>query len=126
MTGIKIPPFMKKILLVTLISFWFGSVVLAQGWQHNFGSTGFDIANSVIQTSDGGYISAGGTFGYGGPGRNIYVIKTNAQGKMQWQQVIGATGDQEAFGIVENSLGEFYVAGQTTSGGAGGIDVFIA
>ena len=53
-------------------------------WNQTFGGAGYDIGNSVKQTSDGGYIITGETEDVVMPGvngeKNIYLIKTDANG----------------------------------------------
>ena len=94
-------------------------------WEKNFGGNGIQYAYSVIQTSDGGYIATGYTDTYGSGGNDVYVVKVNTYGRMQWQQVIGGSGDDKGMGIVQNSSGEYYICGQTNSSGAGNYDVYV-
>lgn len=67
-------------------------------WQHGFATLGSDgspasvtDANSVIQTSDGGYAVAGrwsdDSFNSGNGARGALLLKLNASGGEQWQQV---------------------------------------
>lgn len=49
-------------------------------WTKTYGGTGDDRANSVQQTSDGGYILAGSTDSKGAGGTDVYLIKTNEFG----------------------------------------------
>lgn len=54
-------------------------------WNKEFGGSGIFGANSVDQTSDGGFILAGmaSPSGYGGTGKS-WIIRTNAKGSEQW------------------------------------------
>src|SRR5512144_1792502 len=94
-------------------------------WEKNFGGSGTQYLYSVVQTNDGGYIATGYTDTYGAGGNDVYIVKTNSYGRMQWQQVLGGSGDDKGFGIVQNASGEYYICGQTNSSGAGNYDVYV-
>ena len=84
-----------------------------------YGGSGDEQANSVIQTSDGGYALAGWTDSYGNGYYNFWLVKTDSQGNQQWTQTYGASGDSEAYSLVQTSDGGYALAGFTNSTGAG-------
>jgi hypothetical protein len=49
-------------------------------WQHTFGGTGDDVANSARPTADGGYVVAGSTLSFGAGGGDMWVMKLDADG----------------------------------------------
>src|SRR6185436_19703699 len=49
-------------------------------WTKTYGGASVDIAYSVRQTTDGGYIVAGSTFSFGAGDWDVYLIKTNSFG----------------------------------------------
>ncbi len=49
-------------------------------WQRTFGGQNFDNGNSVLQTTDGGYIICGFETSFGNGNGNIYLIKTDSTG----------------------------------------------
>jgi hypothetical protein len=94
-------------------------------WAKTYGGTGWDIPLSVQQTSDGGYIVAGTTSSFGAGGGDIFLIKTNAFGNVQWAKTYGGTGDDVAYSVRQTSDGGYIVASYTSSFGAGTYDAFL-
>jgi len=94
-------------------------------WTRMYGGTGVDIGNSVRQTSDGGYIIAGSTSSFGVSYYDVYLIKTNASGDTLWTRTFGGTNDDEGFSVQQTSDGGYIIAGETSSFGAGGYDVWL-
>jgi hypothetical protein len=90
-------------------------------WSQLFGGTGTDLANTVQQTSDGGYIVAGSTRSNDGTATNyhgktdIWVVKINALGGLEWQNALGGSEDEEATSVFETVDGNFIVSGTTQS-----------
>lgn len=72
-------------------------------WQKTYGGGSNDVANSVIQTADGGYVLAGATSSFPMPSasNDIWVIKLNSLGVVQWQQRYGTGPDESAKAIVQ-------------------------
>jgi len=94
-------------------------------WAKTYGGTSADVANSVQQTSDGGYIVAGTTTSFGAGGNEILLIKTNAFGNLQWAKTYGEAGNDVAYSVQRTSDGGYIVAGTTTSFGAGSLDILL-
>jgi hypothetical protein len=88
-------------------------------WQNTFGDRSTDIAFSVQQTTDGGYVAAGmGTIVLGNSGNPYYwVIKMNNTGAIEWEKHIGGQDNslQVAKSIRQTFDGGYIVAGQTAS-----------
>jgi len=66
----------------------------AQTWQKALGGTSDDAAYGVAQTSDGGYIVAGYTESFGAGGSDMYLVKVDTSGTLQWQKTFGGPGDE--------------------------------
>jgi hypothetical protein len=94
-------------------------------WTRTYGGTRADGGNSVQQTSDSGYIIAGGTQSFGAGSCDVYLIKTNASGDTQWTRTYGETYDDMGWSVQQTSDGGYIIAGITLSFGAGGCDVYL-
>ena len=88
-------------------------------WDRTFGGTGTDIAYSVQQTFDKGYILTGFTFSYGAGSNDFWLIKTDANGNLEWDKTFGGTGDDRAYSVQQTSDGGYILVGFTGSYGSG-------
>ena len=89
------------------------------------GGKNYDWGESLIQTSDGGYAIAGTTTSFGAGGRDVYVIKLDAKGNLQWTKTIGGRSVEKGSSLVQTSDGGYVIAGETESFGAGNGDVYV-
>ncbi|NOR48092.1 MAG: PKD domain-containing protein [Methanosarcinaceae archaeon] len=94
-------------------------------WNKTFGGTDSDLAYSVQQTSDGGYILAGYTWSYGAGGNDFWLVKADSDGNEQWNKTFGGTNFDSAHSVQQTSDGGYILAGRTTSYGAGGSDFWL-
>jgi hypothetical protein len=80
-------------------------------WNKTYGGQGYDMAYSLVETSDGGYAMAGTTNGeLGAFWGDVWLIKTDSAGNMQWNQTYG---EGFAYSLVATSDGGFAIAGVT-------------
>lgn len=93
-------------------------------WQKVYGGIGYDIARSIQQTADGGYIVAGETSSFGAD-TEVWILKLDGSGSIQWQNRYGGAGVDVAYSIQQTSDGGYIAVGETTSFGAGGADAFV-
>ena len=82
-----------------------------------------ESGSSLIQTSDGGYAIAGITTSFGAGGADVYVVKLDAKGNLQWTKTIGGKSADGGSSLIQTSDGGYAIAGTTTSFGAGWINV---
>ncbi len=94
-------------------------------WTKVIGGSGDDVGYSIRQTRDGGYIIGGYTNSFGAGNYDMYAIKLDNQGNLQWTRTIGGNGDDRAYGVVELSRGGYGLAGYTSSFGSGGVDMYL-
>jgi len=85
-----------------------------------------DVGNSVQQTSDGGYIVIGNTWSFDAkPGEgNIYLVKTDGEGNIEWEGTVDNTDDR-GYGVQQTSDGKYIVVGSTWPSGAGHYSVYL-
>jgi hypothetical protein len=83
------------------------------------------VGSSLIQTSDGGYAIAGYTYSFGAGKADVYVVKLDANGNLQWTKTIGGPKDDWGNSLIQTSDGGYAIAGYTTSFGAGKMDVYV-
>jgi hypothetical protein len=79
-----------------------------------------DEAYSMVLTMDGGVAVTGWTksYGIGTPQfSNIFVLKFDVQGILQWSRVYGGTDDDQAYSIIQTSDSGYAVVGWTRSFG---------
>ena len=81
-------------------------------WSKRLGVTGPDIGRCVIQSSDSGFVIAGQTqHGSGIANQDIYLIKTNKEGLLQWSNTFDNTFPNNAFSVEETVDKGFIIAG---------------
>jgi len=118
----------KTYLLLFLFSFFYSFI---PGTNDCFSQSQFQLvigdssnigeARSIIQTSDGGYIAVGENELFG----DMYVVKLNSSGQLQWNKTIGGVGQDLALSVVETSEGGYAVSGFADSFGPGAEGPFI-
>lgn len=91
-------------------------------WKKTYGGSSYDDGYDILQTIDGGYIIAGNTTSNDGDlignhdSGDIWLIKIDNTGNMQWQKIYGGTtGDDQARTIKQTNDGGFILGGETTS-----------
>lgn len=75
-------------------------------WNRTYGSLKDDEARSVIQTSDGGYILAGGT------GGDALLVKIDSRGNEEWNETYGGPDVDRAESVIQTSDGGYVFAGK--------------
>ena len=90
-------------------------------WERNFGGTSFDNANKIISAERGGFyvvgssrssdIDAASNFG----NKDVWILKIDATGNLQWQKNIGGSNLDEASSVIELQNGSLIVSGESWS-----------
>ena len=94
-------------------------------WNQNYGGSEVELARSVQQTLDCGYIIAGYTTSYGAGNSDFFIIKTDENGNVEWDQTYGGSNDDGCKSVQQTSDGGYIAAGYTYSYGSGCEDVWL-
>ncbi|MEI8134334.1 MAG: T9SS type A sorting domain-containing protein [bacterium] len=93
-------------------------------WQKCLGGTGEEIANSIAQTSDGGYLIVGETNSTDGDVTGLHqslfysdawIAKISPTGELQWQKCFGGYNNDNAQSIIPITGGDYIIAGNAGS-----------
>jgi len=93
-------------------------------WEYTYGGTDMEYEmNTIIQTSDEGYIVSGTSESTDGDvscgplqlGHNYWIVKLDSAGHLQWQNCFGGTDIDEAGAIKETTDHSFIITGYSSS-----------
>lgn len=90
-------------------------------WKKNYGGSGVDMATSIQQTTDGGYIVVGNTrsddrdVGSNKGGFDCWVLKLDTAGNLEWKKSYGGVVNDEAYSIQQTVDGGYIMAGLSLS-----------
>ncbi|MFW9779510.1 MAG: hypothetical protein ACFFE8_11700, partial [Candidatus Heimdallarchaeota archaeon] len=94
-------------------------------WNQTYGGWAGDEINALIQTDDGGYAFSGSTSSFGRGNNDMWLVKTDISGQVQWNQTFGGNDSDWAIGVIHMEDGSFALAGCTQSFGAGEYDMWL-
>ncbi len=95
-------------------------------WEKSFGGDGNDVGYSTISTSDGGFLFVGYTWSYGNE-QQVYVIKTDFHGEIEWERNYGGSMWDVGNTVLEIVGGGFIIVGYSNSPGvsSGNTDILL-
>ena len=82
-------------------------------WNATYGGSASDTLSYAAPTSDGGVIIAGNTASYGGSDTDVWLIKLDGQGKVEWDQVIEKSNNDRSCTVIQTSDGGYLMTGYT-------------
>ncbi|MEI6489309.1 MAG: T9SS type A sorting domain-containing protein [Bacteroidota bacterium] len=110
-------------------------------WEKSFGGSFDEICSNIRQTQDKGYVLVGQSYsndgdvtmhyGVSGDTADIWIVKLDSVGSIQWQKTYGGTSVDGAGSVIQTSDGGYIVGGGTTStfgdftGNHGNIDCLV-
>lgn len=83
-------------------------------WEKTFGGAGIDQGSALVESPDGGLVIAGWTHSPGAGNGDLYCIKTDASGNMQWEKTYGGSFYDVAEDIAAVPGGGYILAGMTS------------
>jgi Secretion system C-terminal sorting domain len=90
-------------------------------WQKCLGGSDNDYGNAVAQTSDGGYILAGGTYSTDGDvvgnrgAEDVWVVRLDDTGGKVWAKTYGGSATEAALSVQQTWDGGFVFGGSSNS-----------
>lgn len=123
---------MQKSKLLLLSFFLISGIANAQttllpDWNYRYGSVISDKLNTLLKTSDGGFLLGGFTDAdsscdvsqHTNGAYDFWIVKLNSQGIMQWEKRYGGDGSDNLTTAVQTSDGGYLLGGISASGISG-------
>ncbi|MEX1131941.1 MAG: T9SS C-terminal target domain-containing protein, partial [Flavobacteriales bacterium] len=97
-------------------------------WQHNYGGSSSEAGRKILPTNDGGYIvtartqsNDGDVIGYYGL-TDIWIIKLNALGELEWQRCMGGSDQEWNETVIRQTSDGGYILGAYTNSTDGDVE----
>jgi hypothetical protein len=83
------------------------------GWNSTIavGSSSLQRFDSIVQTNDRGYALAGFTIYLGAGSYDCWLVKTDAEGRVEWNQTYGSTGLEASTTVIQTPDGGYAIGG---------------
>jgi len=95
-------------------------------WTKTFGGPKVDRVFSVDLTNDGSILLAGITYSYGAGDRDAYLLLTDPNGELLWQNTYGGPGYDNAHTVIVNRMNDIILTGYGDYwSDAGKMDMFL-
>jgi hypothetical protein len=106
-----------RLLLLVIASATFAATSIAQNtkYQRVLGGNADDNNYGIDRTLDGGLIMTGYTKSFGSGGEDIYLIKTNGLGQVEWSKAYGGRANESGWAVRATSDSGFVIAGSTNT-----------
>jgi hypothetical protein len=94
-------------------------------WSNTFGGSLNDNGHSVISTNDAGFTITGMTRSLGDSNGDMWLIKVNVNGQMEWERTYGGDYTESGRTIQQTVDGGYIIIGQTESIALGYNDAYL-
>jgi len=96
-----------------------------QQWERTYSGPTEPLLNCVRQTQDGGYILAGRCCNEAASSTDLWLVKTDASGDVEWEKSLGGSPDGEGLAVVQAEDAGYVAVGYTKPAGTGPADVWL-
>lgn len=93
-------------------------------WSTKCGGSSDDFPRAIIQTSDLGFAVVGSTYSLGFGGEDVFLVKLNPDGNIQWSKTYGGFSEERGFSLQQTIDGGFIIGGTTKTNSNGNTDAF--
>ncbi|MEL6477502.1 MAG: hypothetical protein AAFR17_09250 [Pseudomonadota bacterium] len=94
-------------------------------WEEGFGGGGADEFHDIALLPSGTVVAAGHTRSTGAGGSDGWIIRTDAQGRMINERVLGGPGDDRIRSVASLADGGYLLVGESASESRGGDDLWV-
>ena len=84
-------------------------------WENTYGGDAHDQGLYLEETVDGGYLVFGETDSMGAGERDLYLLRIDDQGELEWEKTFGGTGTEWAKDMIVLADRGFLLVGETDS-----------
>ena len=116
---------MNKLFLILCVLSFTNFAATQTMFQKTIGGAKNDVASSIIQISDGGYIIAGETNSFGVVNRDAYLLALDSLGNLLWSKTCGGGAEDYALALVNTPEGGYLFGAHTASFGHGAHDFYL-
>ena len=94
-------------------------------WRKGFDVPGEEQFNSIIETSDGGFILTGWRVSESDGSIDLWLAKTDSNGDSVWTKSYGGSKEDVGYDVLQTDDNGYLITGYTQSFGAGGKDLWV-
>lgn len=94
-------------------------------WQRTYGGVSNEYFYSILQLPDSSYVMAGITESFGSGNEDVYLVKTDKNGDLDWSKAFGGTDYDGAYDLAPVGNDGYLLCGYSRSFGAGIHDIYV-
>src|ERR1041384_6844734 len=104
---------MKNYILLVVLSLTITCAFGQATFQKRYGGYKDEIMTGLTDTYDGGYVMSGGSMSFGDTTGDIYLLKTDRRGILQWSMVYRGPQNDFCNKVIETTDHGLLLVGQT-------------